>query len=239
MADETRSDIDAALDRALERLPARAAPPALRRRLAALVNAGAASGSSAVPPTTAPTTEGRRASRWAAPFVSACAAAALVLIVVRVSAPRPAPGGAADLVAEAVNDHIRVISSTHPVDIESGGIHQVKPWFAGRVDFSPDVRDFKSQGYELIGGRMDYLAHATVAALVYTHRAHKINAFTWPASEHDPVEPASEQRRGYHVLRWREGGMMWCVVSDASEATLVELRRLIESGDGASTQLMH
>jgi len=127
MADETKpavgEELDEELDRALARLPAHAAPPALRRRLEALVAAEATPAAADGP---ARIDRRRpRAGTLAASFVSACAAAALVLVATRVGPPRPIAGGGApsELVAEAVNDHIRVISSTHFVDIESGGIH--------------------------------------------------------------------------------------------------------------------
>jgi anti-sigma factor RsiW len=141
-----------------------------------------------------------------------------------------------DLVDQAIDSHVRSLMADHLVDVKSSDQHTVQPWFAGRVDFSPVVRDFAKQGYALIGGRLDYLAHATVAALVYRHRAHTINVFTWPAGESDPIEPVAEDRRGYHVVQWRDGGMIWCVVSDGGASTLAELRRLIQSHEPAPTQ---
>src|SRR5262249_11499451 len=127
--------IEAELDSALRRLPVRAVPAELRKRLEALMSPTPATADApAAPPVPA-----RRPWRgaWVAPFASVCAAAALVLIAVRLTAPgESARGQPSELVTEAVNDHIRVISSTHPVEIESGGIHQVKPWFTGRLEFA-------------------------------------------------------------------------------------------------------
>jgi anti-sigma factor RsiW len=173
----------------------------------------------------------RAAAAAAACFVAGVSLTG-VLMLDKHSAPRVtvARGGSdADLTDQAIDSHVRSLMADHLLDVKSSYQHTVKPWFAGRVDFSPDVRDFAQQGFTLVGGRLDYLAHATVAALVYRHRAHTINAFTWPASDDDATAPSVEERRGYHVLRWRDGAMMWCIVSDASEATLLELRGLIET----------
>ena len=225
MVDEANPEIEAELDRALERLPARAAPPALRRRLEALVatGSGAAAGAAAPPPRIARA----RGSTWAASFVSACAAAALVLIATRVTAPRAPTGGApSELVTEAVNDHIRVISSTHPVDIESGGIHQVKPWFTGRLDFAPRVAFSGDAEFPLVGGSVGYFRDRKAAVFVFKRRLHTITLLVfppeglpWPTSGLRPVgrlSVAEESARGFSTLMWRDGGLGYALVSDVN-----------------------
>jgi anti-sigma factor RsiW len=125
--------------------------------------------------------------------------------------------------------------AAHLLDVASSDRHTVKPWFLGKLDFSPDVRDFRDAGFALIGGRVDYIGGRPVAALVYQHQKHVINAFTWPAGGNDrPMPPPVSDRQGYHVLSWRDGEMMWCVVSDASESTLQNLRRLIDERDASA-----
>src|SRR5579862_8084352 len=111
--------LESDLTAALERLPRHRAPEALKRRLEAMVTP--------TPPIVAARPTVARAGRrvlgptWAAPFVSACAAAMLVLVAVRTTTPRSSASGADGMVSEAVNDHLRVVSSSHPVEIESGG----------------------------------------------------------------------------------------------------------------------
>ena len=227
MVDEPHPDVEAELDRALERLPARAVPPALRQRLEALVNPASSTSAPELPGGIAvPKKEGRRGSTWAASFVSACAAAALVLVVIRLAAPRPSAGGPSELVAEAVNDHIRVISSTHPVDIESGGIHQVKPWFTGRLDFAPRVAFSGDDDFPLVGGSVGYFRDRKAAVFVFKRRLHTItllvfppDGLAWPSDDLSRVgrlSVAEANTRGFSVLMWRDGGLGYALVSDVN-----------------------
>jgi len=234
--------VEAELTRALERLPAHAAPPALRRRLEALVNAPSPGSESPVPsPREAPVPSPREAGRglgrgasdrrrawpWAASFVSACAAAALVLVATRLPAPGPSAGGSSsEIVAEAVNDHIRVISSTHPVDIESGGIHQVKPWFTGRLEFAPRVAFSGDDDFPLVGGSVGYFRDRKAAVFVFKRRLHTITllvfppeGLAWPGGEISRVGRLSvfeTNARGFSVLMWRDGGLGYALVSDVN-----------------------
>ncbi|HEY7376144.1 MAG TPA: hypothetical protein VIF57_28545 [Polyangia bacterium] len=233
MVDEQHHpDVEAELDRALERLPVRPAPAALRGRLEALMAAGAPAqerqaeqGDAATPRVVAGPTR-RRGSAWAASFVSACAAAALVLVATRLTAPGPAPGAPSELVTEAINDHIRVVSSTHPVDIESGGIHQVKPWFTGRLDFAPRVAFSGDADFPLVGGSVGYFRDRKAAVFVFKRRLHTITLLVfppeglpWPTAGLRPVgglSVAEESARGFSVLMWRDGGLGYALVSDVN-----------------------
>ena len=241
--------VEAELTGALERLPARAAPPALRRRLEALVDpaaralAPAAEAPAAVdgPRKGARSVEGRRGSMWAASFVSACAAAALVLIATRLTAPGPGAGGASELVAEAVNDHIRVTSSTHPVDIESGGIHQVKPWFTGRLEFAPRVAFSGDDDFPLVGGSVGYVRDRKAAVFVFKRRLHTITllvfppeGLTWPndnVSRIGRLSVSETSTRGFSVLTWRDGGLGYALVSDVNVRDLEALAGRINGSD--------
>lgn len=159
------------------------------------------------------------------------AVAAAILIVVAL-ALKFSPGFArrqqSELLAqEIVASHIRSLQPGHLLDIQSTDQHTVKPWFNGRVDFSPPVRDLADQGFPLIGGRLDYLDHRTVAALVYQRRKHIITVFIWP-TDSAATPPKSISRDGYNVVSWSNSGMNFCAVSDVNLAELRQFAQRLE-----------
>jgi anti-sigma factor RsiW len=164
----------------------------------------------------------RRLLRPAAPFGAGFAlAACLALLLVL---PR---GG--DLPDAVVAGHIRALQPGHLMDVVSTDQHTVKPWFDGRLDFAPPVKDLKAEGFPLAGGRLDYLAGRPVAALVYRRSQHLIDLFVWPESGIDHG-PAEESRNGYNVLRWNQDGMAFYAVSDLNPQELSDFVRLWRAG---------
>lgn len=160
--------------------------------------------------------------RW---LVLAATCAAVALVIWRV-APSPLLPTSPDTAREVVDGHVRSLLANHLIDVVSSDRHTVKPWFAGKLDFAPDVRDLESAGFTLTGGRLDYLHGRTVAAVVYRRRQHTINVFIWPA--HEPDRPAKvETRDGYHVVSWIRGGMNYWAVSDLATGELEELAKLM------------
>jgi anti-sigma factor RsiW len=129
-----------------------------------------------------------------------------------------------DLIAQNVlSSHVRSLMGTHLLDVPSADQHTVKPWFNGKLDFSPDVRDFTAQGFPLIGGRIDYVGDRPVAALVYQHGKHIINLFTWPSLADGPTNFSTN---GYHILHWNSGGMTWWAVSDLNVSELTKFESM-------------
>jgi anti-sigma factor RsiW len=123
-------------------------------------------------------------------------------------------GGGLDMIAQNVlSSHVRSLIGTHLLDVPSSDQHTVKPWFNGKLDFSPDVKDFTSQGFPLIGGRIEYLVDRPVAALVYRRRQHVVNLFTWPSLSSVNRE-AELTQKGYNLVHWNNASMTYWAVSD-------------------------
>jgi anti-sigma factor RsiW len=119
------------------------------------------------------------------------------------------------LAGDVVSAHIRSLTGTHLLDVPSSDHHTVKPWFNGKLDFSPAVKDV--EGFPLLGGRLEYLEGHPAAALIYGRRNHTINVFTWPSAAAAGVR---ETRNGYHVESWWSEGMSFWAVSDLNEGEL-------------------
>jgi anti-sigma factor RsiW len=134
--------------------------------------------------------------------------------------------GQRELASAIVDAHLRSLQPGHLVDVISTDQHTVKPWFDGKVDFAPPVRDFASDGFPLQGGRLDVVKGRQVAVLVYGRRKHVINVFIWPTTEPD-TKPQSGSQLGYNWVEWRKDGMAMSAVSDVSPSDLNELQKRI------------
>lgn len=183
------------------------APDSLRRFLAAQV----------APPASPP----RRAVRWRAPasFAAGLAlAASLAFAVYRPAAPDP--------LALVVDAHVRALQPGHLQDVVSTDRHTVKPWFEGKLDFAPPVKDLAAQQFPLTGGRLDVLDGRPVAAMVYLHGTHPIDLLAWPAETQADRDPATRDARGFTTIHWVQNGMDLWAVSDLERGQLEEFVRL-------------
>jgi|HubBroStandDraft_6_1064221.scaffolds.fasta_scaffold05458_6 anti-sigma factor RsiW len=207
-----------------DRLPKRRAPDALRRSIEARL-----------------TGEPPRASRgmgrtWGVSLVAAAAFAAAAVVALLLWRPHDSDA----MLAEAVNDHLRVLYSDHPVEIESGGIHQVKPWFTGRLDFAPVVAFGGDDDFPLEGGAVAYFLDRKAATFIFKRRLHVITLFVfraeglpWPALATQPLGGARgtlETSRGFHVLTWRKGDLGYALVSDVDPTDLQMLAVKVAGG---------
>ena len=151
-------------------------------------------------------------------------AALLVLTIGALLAMNSLRASHEQVIASAVlAGHIRSLQAGHLIDVPSSDRHTVKPWFQGKLDFSPPVPDLSELGWTLVGGRLDYLDGRPVAALVYRRRLHNINVFLWP--NHGSAEDAlrEEDAQGYQILHWNGAETTYWVVSDLNNAELVQL----------------
>ena len=196
-----------ALGRLVRAAPYRSAPARLRARVAAQA--------------TRPMLT-RRLVTWAA-------AAALILSVgAGIGLWRSGSSRVTALADEVVDSHVRSLMADHLFDVASGDQHTVKPWFLGRLDFSPPVIDLASIGFPLVGGRLDYLGDRPAAALVYERRKHTINVFVSQALDLSPGAYRGSIR-GFNVHHWIHDGMSFWVVSDLNQSELTEFCNALES----------
>jgi anti-sigma factor RsiW len=224
-------EAERALDELLvDRLPRYATPPGLRRRLEGMSD----------PVPRAPGATARRWTRLVAPAL----AAAMSLVAGGLIVDRQAGRGKAALAAladEAVSDHLRVLASQRPLEIESGGAHVVKPWFEGRIDFAPQVLIPEAGDLVLRGGAVGYFLDRKAAVIEYSLRLHAVtlvvfraDGLAWPAAveAQGPAPLAASSRRGFNVVLWRSGELGHALVSDVSEQELMKLAALFAQETG-------
>jgi anti-sigma factor RsiW len=133
------------------------------------------------------------------------------------------------LVRELLASHVRSqLLPDHLVDKASSDQHVVKPWFDGKLDYSPAVKDLREQGFQLLGGRLDYLDNRQVAALVYKRREHVINLFIWPSPPGSEATSGTLSRQGYHLVHWTQAGMSYWAVSNLNARELLDFVQLVQ-----------
>ena len=203
------------------RVPTFQAPDALRGRVQAALRSASPA---------------RDPGRIGAPAVWRALALAASLAVValgswQLALRRPTGETLAD---DVLTSHIRSLMPGHLTDVPSSDQHTVKPWFNGKLDFSPPVYDFAGRGYPLIGGRLDYVGGRSVAALVYGRRQHLINVLLWPAARGPTAASETQTRQGYHLLSWATPEYVYWAVSDLGLAELRDFAHLLQQADSAA-----
>src|SRR6266699_622871 len=138
------------------------------------------------------------------------------------------PGADQFLATQLIASHVRSLMANHLTDVASSDQHTVKPWLDAKLDFAPAVVDLASEGFPLLGGRLDYIDNRTVAALVYQRRKHFINVFTWPAESGTTGTTKTMTRQGYQLLHWVDSDINYWAVSDVSEADLQAFKKVFE-----------
>jgi anti-sigma factor RsiW len=159
------------------------------------------------------------------PALPALGVALLALLLI------PTLGGPSSrdrLAQEVISCHVRSLMVGHRTDVASSDQHTVKPWFQGKLDFTPPVSDFAEQGFPLVGGRLDYLQGRPAAALVYQHREHIINLFVWPSENGSEAAPRTSVRQGFNLVHWTDHGMNFWAVSDLNRGDLGKFCQLIK-----------
>ena len=158
-------------------------------------------------------------------------AAAIILgaLITAVFLPRMrAPNADQFLATQLIASHVRSLMANHLTDVPSSDQHTVKPWLDAKLDFAAPVADLSSQGFPLIGGRLDYLNNHSVAALVYQRRKHFINLFIWPTTLKDSSAQTMVEREGYHLVHWSDVDFTYWAVSDVNIPDLQSFKQLFE-----------
>jgi anti-sigma factor RsiW len=163
--------------------------------------------------------EQRRSWWWGAGLLAAALAAVLLAPRVWVQSDRAG--------REILDSHLRSLLSSSLVDVPSSDRHTVKPWFQGRIGFSPNVPDLSHEGFVLVGGRLEVINQKRVAALVYKRREHVINLFI--AEDHPAESARSSQANGYNLISWTDHGLSHWAVSDLNAQELSSFAQLIRS----------
>ena len=172
-----------------------------------------------------------RAILWETSWNWLALAAAIIFaaIIALTLVPRlQRPGADQFLATQLIASHVRSLMASHLTDVASSDQHTVKPWLDAKLDFAPPVVDLSSEGFPLVGGRLDYLDNRPVAALIYQRRKHFINLFVWPAGAGTERAMKTISRQGYQLLHWIDSEFNYWAISDISEKELQEFKQLFE-----------
>lgn len=214
-------------------------PPGLAEQLSASLEPAVASLPPAVlPPAAAAPRSPQKTVRhwpgWLWPSFTGIGGVLAGAVLMAVLLPQ-APSSQNQLAQEVLAGHIRALQAAHLSDVISTDQHTVKPWFAGKLDFSPPVHDLASAGFPLAGGRLDYLNQRPVAALVYRYKLHVINVYVWPAAGTTSAgnAPTERTQQGYQMLAWQQEGMNCWAVSDLNAGDLGRFAGLLRAAGKA------
>ncbi len=191
------------------------APPALAMRIA-----------SALPRQAPPPVVRRSLPRFG--FAGSALAGGLAGIALTLAVTR-APHQTDPLAADVVASHIRSMMADHLTDVLTSDRHTVKPWLSARLDLAPVVKDLASDGYPLVGGRLDYVDGHRAAAIVYHRDKHVINLFAFLSDGPADAAPRQDSRDGFNIVRWRHGGVSYVAVSDVEASQLLTFAHLVDA----------
>ena len=168
----------------------------------------------------APRTTGRRLPGWLVPGAAGALAASVAMMTFVGPADQTAM-----LDEQIVSGHVRSLQPGHLIDVQTSNKHVVKPWFNGRIDFSPPVPDLADQGFPLAGGRLDSIGGKTVPAIVYKRRLHTVNVFVWPEGGGGA---RSFEKDGFAVTEWTRDGLRFAAISDIPPSELRQFEQLYQ-----------
>jgi anti-sigma factor RsiW len=214
-------------------MPYHKAPDELRQRIRLALRNGRRSVHSTdfVPPPPVSAPSDRRVipfpMSWRSITLAAAALVIAALVLTRFGVPAKL-NPSQSLATEVISGHARSLLANHLTDVASSDQHTVKPWLDSKIDFAPPVPDLASDGFPLIGGRLDYLDNRTVAVLVYQRRKHFINLFIWPADRESERTTEKMTRQGYQLTHWVDGTFTYLAISDVNAGDLDSFKQLFQ-----------
>ena len=164
--------------------------------------------------------------RWPALNFGLGAAMATAVALLAIGSGPEIASNSSTMVDQVVDDHIRALQPGHLEDVISTDRHTVKPWFEGKLDFAPPVKDLADKQFPLIGGRLDALGGRPIAALIYKRGTHPIDLLVWPATKPGSPVPVTSEHNGFTVIHWTQGSMSLWAVSDVEQNQLEDFVRL-------------
>lgn len=160
---------------------------------------------------------------------SALAASAVLLAVIAFGWITR-PSGSNATVSQLIDQHVIMLASVNPVDVDSSDKHTVKPWFQGKLPFTFNPPELAAGSpFTLLGGKLVYAQNSPGAELVYQVRQHKISVFIFQARDVHGEPSAANQT--FVVNGWQEGGLQYYIVTDASREDADRLRALLEDAN--------
>jgi anti-sigma factor RsiW len=165
---------------------------------------------------------------WSWKIYGIAASIAIAFFALWMLIPKESNNNEAAVTNEIISAHVRSLMASHLFDIASSDQHTVKPWFAGKLNFSPNVKDYSGQGFPLIGGRLDYIGGKPVAALVYQHQKHIINVFEWTNGSSHNQKRMVEIHQGFNLISDQYGEIRFWMISDLNAEELGQLADLLK-----------
>jgi len=132
------------------------------------------------------------------------------------------------VVTEAVNDHLRSLEGA-PLSEVTGGLHEVRPWFGGKIDFAPSVTFAGDADFPMQGGAVERFLDRRAAVFVYKRRLHTISLFVVRSEGLGfPLEGRRiTAARGFTVVLWKNDDQGFALVSDLGRPELLDLQQRI------------
>lgn len=204
--------------------PRLSAPPALRQRVEEMIDEAMIADTA--PSRKAAASQSPRGNRFAGGWFAGGAISAMAAsLALFFALPQLTATGLED---QLVASHVRSLLATHLTDVATSDQHVVKPWFNGKINFSPPVVDLVTQGFPLVGGRLDYVDGAVVPALVYHRRLHSINLFIRPVGRFRSSPTFTENHNSYSIAHWTDAGLEYWAVSDIPAVELEQFRDIFQ-----------